>query len=79
MIVFDHLTKRYPLRGGGEITIVEDFSGVIPKGRSIGILGRNGAGKSTIMRLISGSEQPTSGAIYRDARISWPLGFGGGG
>lgn len=78
MIVFDHLTKRYPLRGGGEITIVEDFSGVIPKGRSIGILGRNGAGKSTIMRLIAGSEQPTSGSIYRDARISWPLGFGGG-
>ena len=30
------------------------------------------------MRLIAGSEPPTSGNIYRDGRISWPLGFSGG-
>ncbi|MEL7465972.1 MAG: ABC transporter ATP-binding protein [Pseudomonadota bacterium] len=78
MIVFDRLTKRYPLRGGGHVTIIEDFSGVVPRNLNIGILGRNGAGKSTMMRLIAGSEKPTSGAIYRDARISWPLGFAGG-
>ena len=78
MIVFDRLTKSYPLRNGGRITIIENFSGVVPKGLNIGILGRNGAGKSTMMRLIAGSERPSSGAIYRDGRISWPLGFGGG-
>ncbi|MDX8349441.1 ABC transporter ATP-binding protein [Cognatiyoonia sp. IB215446] len=78
MIVFDKLTKRYPLQGGGHVTILEEFSGIVPEGVNIGILGRNGAGKSTMMRLIAGSEQPTSGSIYRDGRISWPLGFSGG-
>ena len=78
MIVFDKLTKRYPLQGGGYVTIIEAFSGVVTKGVNIVIFGRNGAGKSTMMRLIAGSEPPTSGNIYRDGRISWPLGFSGG-
>ena len=43
-----------------------------------GILGSNGAGKSTLLRLIGGTELPNSGEIFRDLRISWPLGFGGG-
>ncbi|MGB6711556.1 MAG: ABC transporter ATP-binding protein, partial [Methylocella sp.] len=43
-----------------------------------GIFGSNGAGKSTLLRLIGGTELPNSGQIFRDVRISWPLGFGGG-
>jgi capsular polysaccharide transport system ATP-binding protein len=43
-----------------------------------GIFGSNGAGKSTLLRLIGGTELPNSGQIFRDLRISWPLGFGGG-
>ena len=47
-------------------------------GRSYGILGVNGAGKSTMMRLIAGTELPNSGRVRRDVRVSWPLGFSGG-
>lgn len=47
-------------------------------GRSYGILGINGAGKSTLMRILAGTELPNSGSVRRTARISWPLGFGGG-
>jgi capsular polysaccharide transport system ATP-binding protein len=45
---------------------------------SYGLLGVNGAGKSTTLRLISGSELPNSGRVRRTVRVSWPLGFSGG-
>ena len=41
-------------------------------------MGVNGAGKSTTMRLIAGTELPNSGRVRRDVRVSWPLGFAGG-
>ena len=44
MIVFDKLTKRYPLQGGGYVSIIEAISGVVHTGVNIGILGRLGAG-----------------------------------
>ncbi|MBV8888120.1 MAG: ATP-binding cassette domain-containing protein [Alphaproteobacteria bacterium] len=46
-------------------------------GHNFGILGPNGAGKSTLIRLLAGSEAPDRGTIRRQARISFPLGFGG--
>ena len=78
MIVFDGVSKSYPIRGGGRTTILEDFSGIIRPRVNVGILGRNGAGKSTLMRLIAGGERPTAGSIYREGTVSWPLGFSGG-
>ena len=78
MIVFDNVSKSYPVRGGGRNVILSDFSAIIRPGVNIGILGRNGAGKSTLMRMIAGGEPPTSGEILREGRVSWPLGFSGG-
>ena len=78
MIVFDQVSKYYATRGGGVTTILSDFSAVLRPGVNIGILGKNGAGKSTLMRMIAGGEPPSSGSIFREGRISWPLGFGGG-
>jgi capsular polysaccharide transport system ATP-binding protein len=60
--------------------MVKVFDGVnldIAPGEKVGILGRNGAGKSTMIRLISGAEQPTSGVVERGMSVSWPLAFGG--
>jgi teichoic acid transport system ATP-binding protein len=37
---------------------------VARRGESIGIVGRNGSGKSTMMKLISGQAKPTGGAVY---------------
>lgn len=44
----------------------------------MGILGLNGQGKSTLIRIISGSERPDSGTVTRKSRVSWPIGFTGG-
>lgn len=76
MIQIQHVTKRYRTRHG-QIVVLDDVNLVVKPGEKVGILGRNGAGKSTIIRLISGAEQPSSGHIRRDMSVSWPLAFGG--
>ncbi|WP_375465426.1 ABC transporter ATP-binding protein [uncultured Methylobacterium sp.] len=77
MIRFENVTKIYKTDGYRR-TILERVSLTLKPGVSYGILGINGAGKSTTMRLIGGAEDPTSGRIKRNLRVSWPLGFGGG-
>jgi capsular polysaccharide transport system ATP-binding protein len=57
--------------------VLDDVNLIVKPGEKVGILGRNGAGKSTIIRLISGAERPSSGHIRRDMSVSWPLAFGG--
>ncbi len=76
MINIRHVSKRYHTRHGG-VTVLDDVSLAIGPGEKVGILGRNGAGKSTMIRLISGAERPTSGHIERSMSVSWPLAFGG--
>ena len=62
----------------GRKVILDNFSFRFPEDKNIGILGANGAGKSTVMRLIAGSEFQDSGKILRKGKFSWPLGFAGG-
>ncbi len=77
MIKLDRVFKFY--RSGGVVKIVLDHvSTRFEAGFSYGLMGVNGAGKSTTMRLIAGTELPNSGRIKREARVSWPLGFAGG-
>lgn len=77
MIELVNVSKAYDLKGVHK-QIVEGLSFQFPKGRNVAIMGQNGSGKSTLMRLIAGTEQPDSGRIYRNASVSWPLGFAGG-
>lgn len=58
--------------------MLDHVSATFLSGRSYALLGVNGAGKSTTMRLIAGTELPNSGKIRRSVRVSWPLGFSGG-
>jgi len=77
MLAFDRVSKSYRIKGGRK-TILSDFSFQFPKARNVGIMGKNGAGKSTMMRLMAGIEPPDYGRVYRTSRVSWPLGFSGG-
>jgi capsular polysaccharide transport system ATP-binding protein len=76
MLSVEHVSKVYETRSGPR-QVFKDISFSLERGRNIGILGRNGAGKSTMIRLISGAEKPTTGRIRRGMRVSWPLAFVG--
>ena len=61
MIKIDNLTRRY-----GNFTAVDAVSFQIARGEVVGLLGHNGAGKTTIMRMLTGFLEPTSGSIRVD-------------
>lgn len=76
MICLDRVSKTFHLNGVRK-TLFRDLSVEIPNGHKIGLLGRNGAGKSSLLRLISGSLMPDRGTIHRGGTVSWPIGFSG--
>ncbi len=76
MIEVRDLRKVYPTRFG-ENVVLDGINFNLNMGEKLGILGRNGAGKSTMIRLISGAERPTSGSVKSSMSVSWPLAFGG--
>lgn len=50
-------------KGFGDRTLIDNLSFSIPKGSIVGIVGGNGAGKTTFLRMLVGQEQPDSGSI----------------
>ena len=58
MINVTNLSRRY-----GNLTAVDQVSFQIGKGEIVGLLGHNGAGKSTIMKMLTGFLEPHSGEI----------------
>lgn len=62
-IEFKNVSFKYP---GTDNHILKDFNFKINKGEKLAIVGMNGAGKSTIVKLITGLFRPTSGQILVD-------------
>ena len=77
MIELKSVTKYFKTTHGRKY-ILKDMSIVIPSEHNIGILGRNGTGKSTIMRMLGQIEFPNEGSISSPKSFSWPLGLSGG-
>lgn len=63
---------------GDKLLALQDVSFSVEKGERVGIIGRNGAGKSTILKLISGVTAPSKGTIYLNGRITSMLEVGTG-
>lgn len=76
MIRLNNVRKVYHTRSGDNV-VLDGVGFDLHRGEHLGVLGRNGAGKSTMVRLISGAERPTSGTVERHMSVSWPLAFGG--
>ena len=57
---------------------LRDVSFQVRRGEALGIIGHNGAGKSTILKLLSGITAPTEGAITIDGRLSALIEVGSG-
>jgi ABC-type glutathione transport system ATPase component len=62
-LVVSGVSKVYSGRGRGKFTAVDDVSFTIPPGAAVSLVGASGSGKSTIAKMITGSERPTSGSI----------------
>jgi len=77
MIELQNVTKYYKTENEKKY-ILKNVSLVIPDGVNLGILGRNGAGKSTFLRMLGGIDFPTSGEIISPNSFSWPMGLAGG-
>lgn len=58
VIEVSHVCKSF-----GDKTLIDDLSFTIPKGGIVGIIGGNGAGKTTFLRMLVGDEKPDSGSI----------------
>ncbi len=58
VVAVDGLTK-----GFGDRVLIEDLSFSLPQGGIVGILGPNGVGKTTLIKMIIGEEKPDSGSI----------------
>lgn len=61
MIEAQRLTRRY-----GDFLAVSDVSFAIDSGEIVGLLGHNGAGKTTIMKMLTGYLEPSAGAVQVD-------------
>jgi ATP-binding cassette subfamily B protein len=62
-IVFDHVSFRYP---GSERWVLRDVSFRIPAGAVVALVGENGAGKTTIVKLLTRMYEPSGGRILVD-------------
>ncbi len=76
MIRLDEVTKTF--RADGVVkTIADRVSLTFGDTGAVALVGRNGAGKSSLLKLIAGTMRPTSGRIVTDGLVSWPIGFAG--
>ena len=58
-VSFLNVCFSYP----GSERMLQDFTLHIPAGQKVGLVGRSGAGKTTVLNMIAGFEQATSGSI----------------
>ncbi|BDH60062.1 ABC transporter [Lysinibacillus sp. PLM2] len=68
MIQVEHLQKDFTIHHLNKtLHAVKDISFTVEKGKFLGIVGKSGSGKSTILKSIYGTYLPQSGAIYYDS------------
>src|SRR5262249_59902778 len=57
---------------------LKDVSLTVPKGQTLGVIGRNGAGESTVLRVVAGITKPSTGTVKVVGRISALIELGAG-
>jgi peptide/nickel transport system ATP-binding protein len=63
---FRNITKIYNVRGSGQLKALDDVSFALGSGQTIGLVGQSGSGKSTIAKILTQLETPTSGEVLLD-------------
>jgi oligopeptide/dipeptide ABC transporter ATP-binding protein len=75
LVRIEHVTKHFPVRAGGlirrtvgQVQAVDDVSLVVPRGKTLGLVGETGSGKSTLARCVAGLIPVTAGRVTFDGR-----------
>ncbi len=76
MIELRNVCKEFVLQGRRKV-VADNITAIFPDKRAVAILGRNGAGKSSLLKMLAGTMLPDSGEIISTGHISWPVGFAG--
>ncbi|MFH7042223.1 ABC transporter ATP-binding protein [Paucibacter sp. JuS9] len=76
LVSLDEVDLRYPLRGGGELRVLNRLTLDVPEGGFTAVLGPSGCGKSSLLRIIAGLVQPTHGRRIASARLDDALAVG---
>ncbi|WP_019904228.1 methionine ABC transporter ATP-binding protein [Methylobacterium sp. 77] len=71
LIRFERVAKTYSTRDGAGVAALSEIDLSVAAGSVLGVIGRSGAGKSSLIRLINGLERPSAGRIrVGDAEVS---------
>lgn len=76
MIELRNLSKTFRQNGVTKV-VARNINFTFPSGETVALLGGNGAGKSTMLKMIAGTMTPDHGEIVSTGTISWPVGFAG--
>jgi nitrate/nitrite transport system ATP-binding protein len=72
-ISIEGISKRFPAPGGGQTTVFEDLWLSMQRGEFTCVIGHSGCGKTTVLNILAGLDEPTDGATIVDNReISGP-------
>src|SRR5437588_767316 len=87
-VELDRVSKRYAIgtRGGlfasrrrrHELWALRDVSLRLAAGESVGLIGHNGAGKTTVLKLLAGITRPTHGQVHTSGRVASLINLGAG-
>ena len=73
LISVEGLERRYPAPGGATTTVFENLWLPVAKGEFVCLIGHSGCGKTTILNVLAGLDQPSDGVVIVDGReISGP-------
>src|SRR3954447_25325961 len=67
-ISIEGIAKRFPAAGGGTTAIFDDFWLAMPRGGFTCVIGHSGCGKTTVLNILAGLDQPSEGVVIVDAQ-----------
>ena len=62
------LSKAYPNPYGEDVVVVEDFNLIMQRGEVVSVIGHSGCGKSTVLTMVAGLNDITSGSVVVDSK-----------
>ena len=65
LLTAEHLWKAYT----AERVLLKDASFSLQEGEKVGVIGVNGMGKSTLLKIIAGVEEPDEGTVIRGSHV----------